>query len=168
MVKSIQATEQIFFPIRYFFQVCLFCPLLTTRFPLVQLINNVFYCSRQPVLPNIIAGKAWRDCKVQVFGALWSSKPDAEEMEHLFPFFPALEDTALCRLQKQPEINSSAAVFPWQGNREVLSMAFASTPSAHTHVLDFFFPEQQKAVRNGSATSFLCRLFYSSLTVPCN
>lgn len=89
------------------------CPLLTAHVPLVQVINNVFYCYRQPVLPNTIAGKAWRDCEVQVFGVLWSSKPDAVEMEHLFPFFSALENTALCGLQKQPEINSAAAaVFP--------------------------------------------------------
>lgn len=110
--KAFKLQNRFSFLLDIFFQVCLFRPLLTTRVPLVQLINNVFYCSRQPVLPNIIAGKAWRDCKVQVFGALWSSKPDAEEMEHLFPFFPALENTALCKLQKQPEINSSAAVFP--------------------------------------------------------
>lgn len=141
-VKSIRATEQIFSPIRIFSpQVCLFCPLLTTHVPLVQLINNVFYCYRQTVLLNTIAGKAWRECKVQVFGVLWSSKPDAEEMEHLFPFFSVLENTALCRLQKQPDINSTAAaVFPWQGNRDVPSTAFASSPlSAQTHVLGFFF-----------------------------
>lgn len=60
-------------------------------------------------------------------------------MEHLFPFFSALENTALCRLQKQPDINSTAAaVFPWQGNRDVPSTAFASSPlSSQTHVLDF-------------------------------
>jgi len=99
-VKSIQVTETEFLSYQFvgvFFQVCLFCPLLTTHVPLAQLINNVFYCYRQPVLPNTIAGKAWRDCRVQVFGALWSSKPDAEEMEHLFPFFSVLENTALCR-----------------------------------------------------------------------
>lgn len=62
---------------------------------------------------NTMAGKVWRGCRVQVFGVLWSSKPDAEEMEHLFPFFSVLENTALCRLQKQPDINSTAAaVFP--------------------------------------------------------
>lgn len=111
MVKSFKLHNRFSF-IFDSFQVCLFCPLLAAHVPLVQLINNVFYCYRQPVLPNTIADKTWRDCKVQVFGVLWSSKPDAEEMEHLFPFFSALENTALCRLQKQPEINSTAAVFP--------------------------------------------------------
>lgn len=46
-----------------------------------------------------MGGKTWLGCKVQVFGVLWSSKPDAEEMKHLFPFFSVLENTALCRLQ---------------------------------------------------------------------
>lgn len=71
----------------------MFCAFLTTCVPLVQMINNVFYCYRQIVLFNTIAGKAWQDCRVQVFGVLWSSKPDAEEMEHLFPFFSVLENT---------------------------------------------------------------------------
>lgn len=154
--SSYRATEQIFFPIIFSPQVCLFCTLLTTYVPLVQLINNVFYCYRQTVLLNTIAGKAWQDCRVQVFGVLWSSKPDAEEMEHLFPFFSALENTALCRLQKQPDINSTAAaVFPWQCNRDVPSTAFASSPlSAQTHVLEgflnFFSPRLTETFRDES------------------
>lgn len=90
MVKSIQATEQIFSFLLdiFFFQACLFCPLLTTHVPLVQLINNVFYCYRQPVLPNTIAGKAWRDCRLQVLEYCGHPNQMLRRWSTCFPSFP--------------------------------------------------------------------------------
>lgn len=150
MVKSLKLHNR-FSVILTFFQVCLFCPPLAAHVPLVRLINNVFYCYRQPVLLHTITGKTWRDCEVQVFGVLWSSKPDAEEMEHLFPFFLALENTALCRLQKRPEINSAATVFPWQG-REMyhlqLLWAFLWV-LIHMCWINFFFQSNRRKSEMG-------------------
>lgn len=86
--KAFKLQNRFFFPIRFFFQVCLFCPLLTTHVPLVQLINNVFYCYRQPVLPNTIAGKAWRDCKLQVLEYCGHPNQMLRRWSTCFPSFP--------------------------------------------------------------------------------